>query len=350
MKIKIKLLIASTSLLALALISLIGIKLKEDNIIPESYHLEYGETFNLSSLDEYTHHEKHDITDIGEYIIPVSYRKYGLKFNKNISIQIKDTTPPLISQVIDNITVTEGEIQEDLSSFFKVEDLSETSLYFDLKQVDWNTPGDYEAIAHASDIYNNKAKLDFTITVQNSLENNDSSLSVSEPTFVHNLIFVNKKHPLPLHYISSEDPTALHQLKLFITEMQDQGLDIDGSYSGYRSIAHQKKLYQNYVKQDGKAAADRYSARPGYSEHHTGFAFDLKHRNKHLVTGVSESQYIKDNAHRYGFIVRYPEHKEHITGYMPEPWHLRYVGDLAQDIYSSRLTLEEYFNIPGGGY
>ena len=216
MKIKIKLLIASTTILALALISLIGIKLKEDNNIPEAFHLEYGETFNLSSLDKYTHHQKHDITEIGEHIIPVSYKKYGLKFNKNINVNIRDTTPPQIQQTVDNITVGEGESHTDFSKFFKVEDQSETSLYFDLKKVDWNIPGEYEATAHASDTYNNASTHSFKITVLENVKEEiidlNQSPNIIKPTFINNLIFVNKKHPLPQNYISSEDPTALHHL------------------------------------------------------------------------------------------------------------------------------------------
>ena len=110
------------------------------------------------------------------------------------------------------------------------------------------------------------------------------------------------------------------------------------------------ELYQNYVNQDGKAAADRYSARPGYSEHQTGLAFDLIDKNGNLVQESGASQWLLDNAYKYGFIVRYLEGKEGSTGYMPESWHLRYIGQEAKEIAQSGKSLEEYFGITGGGY
>ena len=121
-------------------------------------------------------------------------------------------------------------------------------------------------------------------------------------------------------------------------------------YSGFRSYDTQTELYQNYVNQDGKAAADRYSARPGYSEHQTGLAFDLIDKNGNLVQEAGASQWLLDNAYKYGFIVRYLEGKEGSTGYMPESWHLRYIGQEAKEIAQSGKSLEEYFGITGGGY
>ena len=99
-----------------------------------------------------------------------------------------------------------------------------------------------------------------------------------------------------------------------------------------------------------KAAADRYSARPGYSEHQTGLAFDLIDKNGNLVQESGASQWLLDNAYKYGFIVRYLEGKEGSTGYMPESWHLRYIGQEAKEIAQSGKSLEEYFGITGGGY
>ncbi|HFI0635463.1 TPA: LD-carboxypeptidase LdcB/DacB [Streptococcus suis] len=163
------------------------------------------------------------------------------------------------------------------------------------------------------------------------------------------IIIVNKKHPLSPSYAPGENPTAKQAFLAMINRMRALGYPIINSYSGYRSYNHQAGLYQNYVLSDGKAAADRYSARPGYSEHQTGLAFDIL-SNQGLSLNPATVNWIANHAHEYGFIVRYLPGKEHITGYMHEPWHLRYIGREATDIYHSGLTLEEYFGIIGGGY
>ena len=127
-------------------------------------------------------------------------------------------------------------------------------------------------------------------------------------------------------------------------------MNVGRSYSGFRSYDYQKTLYDNYVSRDGQAAADRYSARPGYSEHQTGLVFDLTDKSGNLLEDSRASQWLKDNAHNYGFIVRFQAGKEASTGYMPEAWHIRYVGKEAKDIHDSGLSLEEYFDIEGGDY
>lgn len=121
--------------------------------------------------------------------------------------------------------------------------------------------------------------------------------------------------------------------------------------SGFRSQEMQKQLYQTYVAQDGQEAADRYSAKPGTSEHQTGLAFDVCVVGSECALEVSfaetaASKWVAANAHSYGFIVRYLNGKEAITGYQYEPWHLRYVGvDLAKELYRTNLTMEEFFGL-----
>ena len=164
------------------------------------------------------------------------------------------------------------------------------------------------------------------------------------------ILVVNKHYPLSASYNPGENATAKAELLKLIADMQAQGYAISDQYSGFRSYDTQTELYQNYVNQDGKAAADRYSARPGYSEHQTGLAFDLIDKNGNLVQESGASQWLLDNAYKYGFIVRYLEGKEGSTGYMPESWHLRYIGQEAKEIAQSGKSLEEYFGITGGGY
>ncbi|SDK76629.1 M15 family metallopeptidase [Lacicoccus qingdaonensis] len=118
--------------------------------------------------------------------------------------------------------------------------------------------------------------------------------------------------------------------------------------SGYRSYGTQEIQYGSFVETHGEEAASRFSAPPGASEHQTGLAMDVTSESVgyELLESFGETAeggWVKNNAHVYGFIIRYHEGKEDITGYMYEPWHLRYVGkELAHDIKESGLTYEEY--------
>ena len=184
--------------------------------------------------------------------------------------------------------------------------------------------------------------------VTGKLTNNGSYYSVRGK--YDDIIIVNKKHGLSKDYNPGENPTAKAAFVRLRDDMINQGLNVGRSYSGFRSYDYQKTLYDNYVSRDGQAAADRYSARPGFSEHQTGLVFDLTDKSGNLLEDSRASQWLKDNAHNYGFIVRFQAGKEASTGYMPEAWHIRYVGKEAKDIHDSGLSLEEYFGIEGGDY
>lgn len=115
--------------------------------------------------------------------------------------------------------------------------------------------------------------------------------------------------------------------------------------STYRSYSRQSDIYWSKADPDDPASIakrDRTSARPGHSEHQTGLAIDVNSLNQSLANTAVYAWY-KDNAHKYGFIIRYPENKEPVTGYKFEPWHLRYLGvTLATAVYNSGLTYDEY--------
>ena len=115
--------------------------------------------------------------------------------------------------------------------------------------------------------------------------------------------------------------------------------------SGYRSYDYQKSLYENYVARDGEEAANRYSAKPGTSEHQTGLAFDVGEMSW-TYGETAAGQWLVNHCAEYGFILRYLPGKEDITGYMYEPWHIRYVGvEHAAAIMSQGITLEEYLGV-----
>lgn len=117
--------------------------------------------------------------------------------------------------------------------------------------------------------------------------------------------------------------------------------------SAYRSAALQKHYFDHYAQVAGEAAANKYSAHPGESEHQTGLSIDITSTSlacylDECFADTADGKWIADNAYKYGFILRYPKGKETITGYQFEPWHYRYVSiDLATALHESNLTLDE---------
>lgn len=173
----------------------------------------------------------------------------------------------------------------------------------------------------------------------------------TKPHYVNNILIANKKFPLPDDFTPGESKEARAAFEEMAAEAKLSSFNLT-AFSTYRSYDYQVTLYNRYADRDGIEAADRYSARPGYSEHQTGLAFDIGEVNheKHWASssfGATEAgKWLLANAHRYGFILRYPEHKEDITGYMHEAWHYRYVGKpLSEEIFKKNITLEEYLGV-----
>ena len=164
-------------------------------------------------------------------------------------------------------------------------------------------------------------------------------------TYIDGIIIANKTYSLPESYnpgdLLNECKSAFNKMK---SAAAAKGLSIYIS-SGFRSFSSQKSIYNRYVSNDGRALADTYSARPGHSEHQTGLSIDLNTITQ-AFGKTKEGKWVAEHCHEYGFIIRYPEGKAHITGYQYEPWHLRYVGvEAATKIAKSGLCLEEYYGI-----
>lgn len=178
-------------------------------------------------------------------------------------------------------------------------------------------------------------------------------------------ILVNKQNPLD----SSYKPDDLKDIKYFASNrtsvgrfMRAEAADAFHQLSeaaamegheivvttAYRSYDFQSNLYNSYVKNHGQQEADTFSAQPGKSEHQTGLAADVSSPSVDYeltqdYIDTPEGTWLKENACEFGFIIRYPKGKEDITGYMYEPWHIRYVGKTAaKEIFNKGMTLEEY--------
>ena len=167
---------------------------------------------------------------------------------------------------------------------------------------------------------------------------------VTGATYIQGILIVNKTYALPADYnpgITAEAQTALDEMT---SSAANEGISLWVA-SGFRSYDRQATLYNNYVARDGKDEADRYSARPGHSEHQTGLAFDLNSVEQSFGD-TREGKWLSANCWKYGFIIRYPKDKESVTGYMYEPWHVRYIGkDMAKKVFDSGLCLEEYLGV-----
>lgn len=200
---------------------------------------------------------------------------------------------------------------------------------------------------HKVTVYlNGKAKTGYI-----SVHDIGSKTQLNKPLYINGILIVNKQFPLPANYKPGENSTARKAFNRMAKDAKKSGFHLT-AFSTYRSYAYQKNLFNRYAKVHGVKAANRFSAKPGQSEHQTGLAFDVgevgktQHWANDSFGKTKASKWIAQNAHKYGFIVRYPKGKEHITGYKYEPWHLRYVGvKHATDIYNRGITLEEYLGL-----
>ena len=143
-------------------------------------------------------------------------------------------------------------------------------------------------------------------------------------------------------------PEAASALEALFEGAAEAGLTLYAT-SGYRSYSTQKAIFDRKAAERGEQAANRSVAKPGYSEHQTGLAMDIEGETT-LGTGLTEAFgespegiWVAEHCHEYGFIIRYPKDKTNITGYIYEPWHIRYVGvEAAMEITELGVTFEEY--------
>lgn len=174
-------------------------------------------------------------------------------------------------------------------------------------------------------------------------------------------VLVNKDNPLPRAHIPNDlvltnskykdniylDKKTFENFEKLKRDALRYHYQIDIA-SGYRDYDYQEKIYNKLIEEKGFSYAITRIAKPGSSEHQTGLALDFcvysdnRCYTEYELESFEETKWIHQNAHKYGFILRYPEGKEDITKYSYEPWHIRYVGDIARYIYNNDLTLEEY--------
>lgn len=222
------------------------------------------------------------------------------------------------------------------------------------KTVSNGTQNDHENLLNLQAVYFNNSKV---IDGKNTIQNPTNVLAlVNKYNYLpstyspHDLVRPNVEFSftdlkLEKAYMRKEASKALEQM---FRNAKSSGIELC-AVSGYRAYSRQKNLFDAEVNHVGEVKAEQAVAIPGTSEHQTGLAMDItgKSTGLHLTAGFAntkEGKWLAQNAHRFGFILRYPKGKEGITHYEYEPWHFRYVGvKAATAIYKNNWTLEEYF-------
>lgn len=361
-------------------------KLIANNIEFQNLQIEVNSKINLYDLIKkepkikiITNNYKIDTSKLGKQVLKIHFTKNKKEYDIPFEITIVDTTAPKIDGK-DLITTNKGSkinLLEEVNSI----DNSNEKLEISIKgKYDLTKEGEYNLKYYTKDSSGNIAEKDFVLKVislpqapnnyqeyQNLkdgdyITNTGHTLTIKNGiAYIDNHIIVNKTYSLTNNYkpinpytntITTDsctlciDKETMKTYKQMEADAKSIGLNIYIS-SGYRSYNRQQTLYQNYCNRDGITAADKYSARAGHSEHQTGYCFDLNTIDDSFAY-TDEGKWINNNAHLYGFIIRYPKGKENITGYQYESWHLRYVGiDLAKKLYNNGnwITIEEYYGL-----
>ena len=310
----------------------------------------------------------YDIRTVGEY--QLTYVAHDSSLNRAeeaFTLAVVDRESPVIT-FTSYLEITVGNDVDLLEGVSAADNSGEDITVTVEGTYDVNQAGTYELTLVAYDSSLNKAEEKLTLRVKDSASSSAGQAPGGEAwgaepvyfvtskgfqgesrdgvTYVDGYLIANKTYALPASYgsgLTAETWTAFYQLA---DAAAADGLSLY-IVSGFRSYSTQEGLFNYYVSIDGQEAADTYSARAGHSEHQSGLAFDLNSTEDDFY-GTPEAAWLDKHCYEYGLIVRYPQGKEGETGYIYEPWHLRYVGtELAEKLYNGGdwITMEDYFGI-----
>ena len=328
----------------------INVTFKTDEAI-----LEYGEKKEAKDLindmnGTIKQYPNIDTKTIGKQELTFVVEKEGFSKEFKYTVEVKDTKGAEITFAQDTYEIQVGDdftpdqlqisVSDPVDGKLKESKELKNGVYILRHNVDTGTVGEYECSIKAKDRNGNETKKSVKIIVKAKESPVNQTV---QPTYVNGILLVNKSHPVPKDF-GGMDNTAYSALMDLQVGAGMAGYSIQ-MLSGYRSYEYQAQLYQSYVNRDGQEKADTYSARPGYSEHQTGLAFDVGQLD-YGYGNTPEGKWLYEHAHEYGFIIRYQKGKEHITGYTYEPWHIRYVVvKVASEIYQKGISLEEYLGV-----
>ena len=304
----------------------------------------------------------YDFNKIGEYKLKyIASDSSGNRAESDLILSVADLESPKI-KFKDYIETTKGKKINLLDGVSASDNSGEKITVAVEGSYDINKAGKYALKYTAVDSSGNKTEEKFTFRVKDPSDDssdNDSGKTVTFTTskgfkgetkngvtYIDGYLIANKTYSLPKSYGNGLTSKMQSAFKTMRAAAKKDGLNIYIS-SGYRSYSTQKRIYNRYVKEDGRKKADTYSARPGHSEHQSGLAADLNIIGDEFA-GTPEAKWLNANCYKYGFILRYPKGKTDETGYKYEPWHFRYVGvELATKLYNNGdwITMEDYFGI-----
>ncbi|MGN1329934.1 MAG: D-alanyl-D-alanine carboxypeptidase family protein [Clostridia bacterium] len=323
-------------------------KVKPDNATSKIVNIKYDET-----MLEIT--EDGSIIGLKEGESEIKLQAENNKVNKTIKVNTKVKTEG-IEVASEKIELVEGE-SKNADAKILPETVSEKTLNYksineEIVKVDEN--GTITAIkaGETTVVITSKAEpiqtREIFVTVRNKEDVQNSNLIANnnsiQKNYVRGVLIVNKNYNLPSNYNPGTNQEALQAFNDMKTAASKSGISL-WIVSGFRSYQTQTSIYNRNVGLYGEETANTFSAKPGQSEHQTGLAFDIN-STKWSFAETKEAQWLSEHCHEYGFIIRYPQGKQDITGYVYEPWHIRYVGkDLASKIKESGLCLEEYLGI-----
>ena len=315
--------------------------------------IEYGSNFLGSDMIEDYDGDIIKITEVdtkvlGEQVIQFTLEKEGVERVFEKTITVVDTYMPNIELNAEAVTIYKDTTYDLNSNVKNAYDEVDGELEVEFSgSVDTSKTGEYVIKVTTKDANGNTAEKEFTVTVKEKKVNAsgypEETPSDVQPYYVNGILLINKNHPVPSTF-GGKNATAENAFKKMAAAAKEEGLDL-WVRTSYRSYSNQKDIYNGWVAKYGVEKADTISARPGYSEHHSGLAFDIISLSVSFAD-TPEGQWLAAHCAEYGFIIRYPKGKEHITGYSYEPWHIRYVGvEHSITIMEQGLTLEEYLGV-----
>ena len=312
-------------------------------------NIEYGSTVDSSYLINTNKGKIINFPTISTDTLGLQKIEYEIEYNRKIqkgsrTIQVVDTQLPVIELKSDIIELNNGDNFNPTDNIERIYDIVDGDLntYEFIHNVDTSTSGDYEVIIKATDKNMNIQMAKYSVVVNELKEDSDEN-NENQLRYIENILFINKKYNLPSSY-KEENEVALNALK----KLQETAL-LNGHelpvISGYISYSEQSKLYQDSLDKNGFDITNRTVEKPGHSEHQAGLAFDIGTTDENF--GDTEAgKWLAEYCSEFGFIIRYPKGKEHITGYEYSPTHIRYVGEKhAKLIKKWGITLEEYLGV-----
>ena len=320
----------------------IKIKNDVDNSKIGDYKITYSIKYKKSSKSIYrmvkvVDTKQPEITLNGQEVVTIykdnKYDEQGAKANDEYDGDITDKIST--SSNVDNKKVGEYEVTYTVKDSSDNEVTKTRKVKVIEKPAPTPTPTPKPSNDNTGDGVIGKTSKGFTIEKKNGIY------------YIGGVLIANKSYSLPSNYNPGD---LLGIFKENFNKMQsdarNEGISLE-YVSKFRNYSSQASIYNRYVQNDGQASADSKSARPGHSEHQTGLAADINSLYQSWGQ-TAEGKWLNNNCYKYGFIIRYPKGKESITGYMYEPWHIRYVGvELATKLYNNGnwITLEEYLGI-----